>query len=43
MDFLASTRDNSPLSERIAKVVVITAFSVTERILAVFVREAKAL
>jgi len=36
-------RDNSPLSKRIAKVVVITAFSVTERILVVFVREAKAL
>jgi len=37
------SRNNSPLSERIATVVVITAFSVTERILVVFVREAKAL
>jgi len=38
-----TNRDNSPLSERIATVFVITAFSVTERILVVFVREAKAL
>jgi len=36
-------RDNSPLSEWIAYGFVITAFSVTERILVVFVREAKAL
>jgi len=40
---IADNRDNSPLSERIATVFVITAFSVTERILSVFVREAKAL
>jgi len=38
-----SNRDNSPLIERIATVAVITAFSATERILVVFVREAKAL
>jgi hypothetical protein len=36
-------RDNSPLSEWIATVFVITVLSVTERILPVFVREAKAL
>jgi len=36
-------RDNSPLSGWIATGFVITAVSVTERILVVFVREAKAL
>lgn len=37
------SRDNSPLSKRIAKVVVITLFSVTERIPAIFGRKAQAL
>ena len=35
--------DNLPLSDWIAKVIVITAFSVSEQIPPVFVREAKAL
>jgi hypothetical protein len=37
------SRDNSPLSEWIATVFVIAVISATERILPVFVREAKAL
>ena len=40
---ITDNRGNSPLSERIATVFVITVFSVTDRILSVFVREAKAL
>jgi len=41
--FADPNRDNSPLNGWIAQVFVITVFSVTERILVVFVREAKAL
>jgi len=41
--FIDIIRDNSPLSEWIAQIFVITVFSATERILGVFVREAKAL
>jgi len=41
--FEISDRYNSPLSGWIAQVFVITLFSATERILPVFVREAKAL
>ena len=40
--FRGASGDNSPLSEWIAKVVVITVLLMTERILAVLVREAKA-
>jgi hypothetical protein len=40
---LAPNRDNSPLSEWIAQLFVITVISAPERILVVFVREAKAL
>jgi len=40
---LPTNRDNSPLSEWIAKIFVITVVSATERLLSVFVRKAKAL
>jgi len=40
---VTSNRDNSPLSGWIAQGFVITVFLVIERILTVFVREAKAL
>jgi len=39
----ATNGDNSPLSERIAYVFAITVLLVTERILPVFEKEAKAL
>jgi len=42
-DRKAVSRDNSPLSERIAYIFAITVLLVTERILVVFVKEAKAL
>jgi hypothetical protein len=43
LTFFATNGDNSPLSEWIAQEFVITVISATERILPVFVREAKAL